>query len=172
MRLRSSDVVVLVAKLVKRAHAGTELRVVVTQLRQHVERRHIVSIVVEDTLQPRDVADRPDGRAAELERTRSAIGSLIGVDLRRLVVEQQVIVAEVRTRDVPVEVLGLPVECGDVGQQKVQSAGEISRGVLAEVGQGWRARRSCVTSDPCSCGWHSCGYEWQRRDPQRAFAAR
>ena len=42
-------------------------------------------------------------------RTRSAIASVIAVDLRRLIVEQQMIVAKMRARDVPVEILGLEI---------------------------------------------------------------
>jgi len=40
-------------------------------------------------------------------RTRSAIASVVAKDLRRLIVEQQMIVAEMRPRDVPVKILGL-----------------------------------------------------------------
>ena len=49
-------------------------------------------------------------------RTRSAIRSMLARMLLGLLVEQQMIVAEMRTADVPVEVLGLHIEREGVGQ--------------------------------------------------------
>src|SRR5262245_23795506 len=63
---RARHVVVLVAESVRLAHVRGELLVVLTQLCQHVERRDIVGIVVQDTLQAADLADRAQGRAADL----------------------------------------------------------------------------------------------------------
>src|SRR5260370_36072202 len=46
------------------------------------------------------------------------------------------IVAEMRARHVPVEILGLEVERIDVGQQNVERAGEFLGGVGAEICRG------------------------------------
>jgi hypothetical protein len=123
----------LVADPMERAHMLGELLVVLTQLGQHVVRRHVVGVVVEHALEALDMADRADGIAAELAH---ALGDHVGhgIDLRRLIVEQQVIVAEMRARYVPVEILGLDVKRVDVGQQDVEGAGEILGRVGAKIG--------------------------------------
>ncbi len=59
----------LVAQVMRLAHPLRQLHVVVAQLGQHVERRDVVRVVVEDALQLRDVADRAHRRAAELAHT-------------------------------------------------------------------------------------------------------
>ena len=45
------------------------------------------------------------------------------------------VVAEVRARHVPVEVLRLQVEREHIGEQRVERAGDVARGVGAEVGR-------------------------------------
>ena len=62
-------------------------------------------------------------------RTRSARSSARGENLRRLVIEQQMIIAEMRPRDVPVEILGLDVKGIGIGQQPVQRPGDLRSGV-------------------------------------------
>ena len=101
--------------------AATSCGVILAQLGQHVLRRHIGRVVVGDPLQPGDVPDRAQRAAADLARP---LGQRLGhvEDLRRLLVEQQVIVAEVRAGHVPVEVLGLEIKREDVGQQPGQRA--------------------------------------------------
>ena len=51
------DIPVLVANAVRFPHACRQLLVVVAELGQHIERRHVVGIVVQDTLQAGDVAN-------------------------------------------------------------------------------------------------------------------
>src|SRR3954470_3393129 len=85
------DIAALVAHAVRRAHGSGKPLVVFAQLGQHVERRDVLGIVVEHTLQPRDVPDRAHGRAADLAH---ALGDRVGdgEDLVRLLVEQQVVI--------------------------------------------------------------------------------
>ena len=81
------------------------------------------------------MADRAQRRAAQLAY---ALGDHVDhrVQFGRLLVEHQVIVAEVRARHVPVEILGLPVESGHVGQEYVQPARQVPRGIGAEIRRG------------------------------------
>ena len=96
------DVVLLVAERVHMPHLADDQTVVMQQFRQHVGRRDLVDVVVSDALQATDVPDRPDRRAAELAHAlRDGVGR--AENLRGLLVQQQVIVAEVRSRDVPVK---------------------------------------------------------------------
>src|SRR6266508_6978133 len=87
----------LVAKAMRLAQIRYQLLVVVAQLGEHVQGRDEIRIVVEDTLQAADLADRPHGRAADLA---DALGNVIGggEDLVGLLVQEKMIVAEVRTR--------------------------------------------------------------------------
>ena len=123
---RARDVVVLVAESVRLAHVRGELLVVLTQLCQHVERRDIVRVVVQDALHAADLADRAQGRTTDLAH---AFGDVVGrgEDLVALFVEQEVVIAEVRPRYVPVEVLGLQVQREHVGEQDGERAGDIPR---------------------------------------------
>jgi hypothetical protein len=84
---------------------------------------------------PGDVADRAQGYAADLAH---ALGEFVGggENLLGLLVEQQMIVAEVRARHVPMEVLGLHVEGECIGQQPVHGLGDVAHARLREVG--WR----------------------------------
>ena len=83
---------------------------------------------------PRDVADRPDRRAADLA---DPLGDRIGhrEDLVGLFVEQQVVVAKMRSAHVPVEVLRLQVEREDVRQQRSERAADLDHGVLPKIGR-------------------------------------
>ena len=68
-------------------------------------------------------------------RTRSAMRIGHGEDLVGLLVQQQVVVAEVRAAHVPVEVLGLQVEREDVGEHGVHGAGDVLGRLGLEVGR-------------------------------------
>lgn len=71
-------------------------------------RRDELRVVVLDRLVAGDIADRSDGRITGLPGALShSIGS--SEDLRGLLVEKQVVVSEVRARDMPTKVLGLEV---------------------------------------------------------------
>ena len=104
------------------------------QLSQHVERIDIVGVVVGDALQPGDIADRMDRGAAHLAH---ALGDVVGdgEDLVGLLVEQQMVVAEMRPADMPVEILGLEIEREHVGEQRIEGAGDVAAGVVAEIGR-------------------------------------
>src|SRR5581483_8200995 len=133
------DIAALVAYAVGGAHRGGKALVVLAQLGQHVERRDELGVVIQHALQARDVSDRANRRAAQLAH---ALGDGVGKseDLVRLLVQQQVIVAEMRPRHVPVKVLRLQVEGEDIGEQRVQRAREILCRLGTEVVTGMKQR--------------------------------
>jgi len=113
-------------------HFPRQLLVVAAQLRQHILRIDVVGIVVENALLAGDVADRPQRRAANLAR---ALGDVVGhgEDLVRLLVQQQVIIAKMRARHVPVEILGFQVQREGIRQQRVQRTRDIARRIGAQA---------------------------------------
>jgi hypothetical protein len=116
------------------AHARDQRLVVGAQLGQHVERIDIVGVVVGDALEPRDVTGRVQRRAANLAHP---LGDLVGdgEDLIALLVEQEVIIAEMRSAHMPMEVLGLEIEREHVGEQRIERSGDVAAGIVAEVGR-------------------------------------
>jgi len=89
----AGDVVVLLAKGMHLTQVCGQLAVVVSQLGKHVERRNKTCVIVENTLQARDLADRAKRGAANLANT---FGDRIcdGKDLIGLLIQETVIVAK------------------------------------------------------------------------------
>jgi hypothetical protein len=132
------DIVIFLAQGVEFAQARGQIAIVVAQFGQHVLRVDEGRVIVQHALVAGDMADRADRRSAQLAR---AFGHRIGhgEDLLGLTVQQQVIVLEMRARDVPVEVLGLQIKREDIGQQCGERRGQIARGILAKAR--WRGQR-------------------------------
>src|SRR6266478_9069764 len=126
-------VVVLVANRVRLAQARDQLLVVVAQLGEHVQRRDEIGVIVQHALQAADVANRAQRSAADLAH---ALGDVVGSreNLLGLLVEEEVIVAEMGPRYMPMEVLGLQVKREHVSEQDVERAGNFRHGVGAQVG--------------------------------------
>ena len=94
--------------------------VVLHQLQQHVLRADALGMAVLQPLVAGDVADRAKSRPPDLARPfRDGVGH--GEDLVGLLVQQQVVVPEMRSTHVPVEVLRLEVEREDVGEELTQN---------------------------------------------------
>src|SRR5258707_14472171 len=75
-------------------------------------------------LEAADVADRLYCRGAEFPQARrNGVGR--GQDLCRLLVEQQMVITEMRTRHVPMEVLGFEIDREHVGQQCGEPDGDV-----------------------------------------------
>ena len=185
-RLVVATVIVLGADLMRFAQQRDEMAVVVAQLGEHVLGRHVVGIVVGNALQAGDMADRTQRHAADLAGT---LGNRIGgrEDLLALFVQQQMVVAEMRTGHMPVEILGLEVESEHIGKQR-GSAAEISvmalvgrsdgvfrgaslvfwadvgdiRSLLVANGGFGKWRRRSPDAEPVPCGLHRGGYRRQR----------
>jgi len=81
------------------------------------------------------MADRAQRSASDLAH---ALGNVIGRGkyLSCLLVEQQVIVAEVWTGDMPVKILGLHIQREHIRQKNIQCAGNVAHRIRLEVGGG------------------------------------
>jgi hypothetical protein len=141
---------------VRLPHPLGERLVVLPQLRQHVQRLHVLGVVVAYPLQP---ADLPDGVERQLAQLPHPLGDRIrhGIDLVRLLVQQQVVVAEVWTAHVPVEVLGLEVEGEGVRQKAVERRGGVPGALALEVGRGDERRGTASLDGRWSLGGGSHG---------------
>jgi hypothetical protein len=124
------------------------------------------------------MADRTQRLPADLAH---ALGDRVGhrEQLGRLLVQQQVVVAEMRAADVPVEVLGLQVQREHVGQHRVQRRADVAGGLGRHVrGRGDRCALQLAGfllrrigqflhgRDSFFCGWvkhgRSIGYSLAR----------
>ena len=76
------------------------------------------------------MADRAQRGAADLA---DALGDVVGgrENLLGLLVEEEVIIAEVGARYMPMEVLGLQVKRKHIGDQNIERAGNLRHGVGA-----------------------------------------
>src|SRR5690349_14850578 len=99
----------LVAQGMRAPHLIGELLVVLAKLGEHVERSDELSVIVEQPLLRRDLPDRAQRRSADLAHP---LGNRVGrsENLVRLLIEQQMEVAEMWPRNVPVEILGLHIK--------------------------------------------------------------
>src|SRR5262245_17628993 len=139
-------VLVLVGNLVGRAHVVDLRLIVVHELQQHINGGNVVLVVVLDPLQLRDMPDRADRGAADLA---CALGQNIDTpcELIALLIEQEVVVAEMRAADLPVKVLGLHVE-----RKRIRDQG-IQRGRYFAHALGWQVSRGIEPS------WSSAKHE-------------
>src|SRR5580704_18751456 len=131
---RGRHVVVLVAELVAFTHRRGDLLIVVHQFAQHVVGRHKTFVVVFNCLQFRNLADGAQRGAADLAH---ALGKVVGGGeyLLGLLVEQQMIIAEMRAADMPMEILGLQVQRESIGQNLVELGRKLAHGVVGQIGR-------------------------------------
>ncbi len=115
---RRTDIVVVVSQFVGLAHIFDRSLVVGHQLLQHIQRRDERFVVVFNPLKLGDVSNGPQCHASDLS---NSLGELVDSreDLFRLFVQEQVIAAEMRTTDVPVEILGLHVDRQRICQERI-----------------------------------------------------
>ncbi len=93
---RGRNIAMLVTQPVRLAHARRELPIVVAQLGQHILRRYVVCVVVEDPLEAANLTDRTQRRSANFP---DALGDVVR-DAKELVgmfVQQQMVITEVWT---------------------------------------------------------------------------
>jgi hypothetical protein len=88
------------------AHAGQHRAVVFAQFGEHIERIDKVRVVIAEALQAGNVPDRSNRGAADLAH---ALGDVVGhrKNLAGVLIEQEVVIAKVRSAGVPMKVLGL-----------------------------------------------------------------
>jgi hypothetical protein len=116
------------------AQARRQLLVVVAQFGEHIQRRDEVGVVVQHALQAADMADRAQRGAANLA---DPLGDVVGgrENLLGLLVEHEMVVAEVGARYMPMEILGLQVKRKHIGEQNIERPGDLRHGVGAQVGR-------------------------------------
>src|SRR6201999_4304749 len=86
-----------------------KVKVVLAQLLQHSLRTDEFRIIVANALTARDIADRTQGRCADLADAFCDIVCRTE-DFGTLIVQHQMVVAEMRTGNVPMKILGLEIE--------------------------------------------------------------
>jgi hypothetical protein len=120
----SSDIACIIADCVDRSHAQDQGFLVLAKLAQHIFRCHKLRIVVRDALQPSDVSDGTDGGPTNLTNT---LGDVVShsEDLIAVIIEQKVVIPEVRTTHMPMKVLGLQVEGKYIRKQGIKCASNI-----------------------------------------------
>ena len=129
----------VIAKRVSGAHAEDQSFFVLVQLGKHVLSGYEVGVIVRNSLQPRNVTDGANCRSADFSNSlRDVVGH--GKQLVSVLIEQQMIVAEVRTTHVPMEVLGFEIKAEHVCQQCIQGAGNFHNGFRFNVGRGGQGR--------------------------------
>src|SRR5262249_28534861 len=104
------------------------------QLSEHILGCHTFSVVVLQPLMLRNIADGSDRRPADFA---PPLGDVVShrKDLSALLIQEQVVVAEMWSTHVPVEVFGLDVQGKDVAQQLTKLAGDLDHSVATEVGR-------------------------------------
>lgn len=143
---RGSDVAMLVANLMRLAQPHGQGLIVFAKFGKHIERLNVIRVIVEYALLTRDLTDRSKGGATDLPHAfRYVIGH--AKELVGLLVEQQMIIAEMGSAHVPVKVLGLEVEREDVRQDRIHCAGNVFRGFRGKVGA--RRERSLLFAGQC-----------------------
>src|ERR1700730_13324598 len=130
----------LVTKRMYLAHVPRQHRIVVAELGYHVEWFNVFSIVVCDALETRDLPDRVKGCAADLPRSFGN-GIRHGENLLALVIEHQMIVPEVWTRHMPMEILGFEIQRKHVREEQHQCSRNVMNRFFRKIRRS-RERRS------------------------------
>src|ERR1700704_2960392 len=128
------NVAMFFADVVRFAQTGGEFLVVLAHFGEHVLRLDIVDIVVLHALY---AADMPDGLKRGSTDLAYPLGDGIGhrEQLIRLLIEQQMVITEVRATHVPVEILGFHIEREYVGQDGIHGTGDVLGRSGLEVGR-------------------------------------
>lgn len=115
---RGADIVVFLAEAVNFSQSGGEASIILAQFRQHIERLHVVGVVVEDPLRAGDVADGTDRRGSEFA---DPFGDRIGhaQQLIGVFIQHQVVIAEMRSAEMPVKILGFEIQREHVGENGI-----------------------------------------------------
>ena len=82
-------------------------------------------------------------------RTRSAISSVVFQDFLGLLVEQQVVIAEMWSAHVPMEVLGLEIERETVGEKRIERRRNGVHRVRREIGRVLSGAATCTCGSNC-----------------------
>jgi hypothetical protein len=136
---RRGKVTMLVAHVMCFAKVCGQRFVVVGQLGDHVQGLDIFRIVIEHALIAGNVTDRSQRKSANLADSLcdwiSHREKLVGV-----LVEKQMVIAEVRATHVPVEIFGFQIEREHVGQNGVHCRCDVPGRRSCEVGRSFQRR--------------------------------
>src|SRR5687767_8164509 len=95
------------------------------------------------------MSDGPDGGAADLAHPlRDRIR--YGEDLIALLIKQEMVIAEIRSAHVPMEILGLEIQSENIGQQRVERRCDLAARPFREICQCTWPRSLCVRAVPFS----------------------
>src|SRR3954451_22409464 len=100
----SSYVGGVVAESVYRPHAQDQALLVFVKLTQHVFRCHVVRIIIRNALQTSNMPNRTNRRSANFADTFSNVVGH-GKDLISVLIEQKMIITEVRSTHMPMKIL-------------------------------------------------------------------
>src|ERR1700757_2358069 len=129
------DVVALVTNLVGGAQKFYQLLVIFHQFSQHLFWTDKLGIVILQPLMFGNIGNRSQRSPADFA---SAFRDVVGhsENLFALLVQQEVIVTEMRPAHVPMEILRLNIEREYVGQQMAKGARDLIYPVMIKIGRG------------------------------------
>src|ERR1700730_400044 len=127
-----SNVVVLFTQLVRGTQVSGQFQIVRAKLNQHVLRRDAFVVAV---LEPQMLGDITDGSDCSSTDFARSLGDIVRhrEDLSTMLIEQEVVISEMRAIDVPMEILRLDIESEHVGEQFAQLAGDLYDGIAPQV---------------------------------------
>jgi hypothetical protein len=144
----SGNIPLIVTERMDRSHAESQGFLVFPEFAQHIGGSDEVRVVVMDTLQPGNVSDRSNGRTADLS---NPLRNLIrhGKQLIPVIVEQKVVIAEVRSTHMPVKIIGFQVQAEDISEESIKPADNVRDGFGINVR--WRCEWGFLTGYPFLC---------------------
>ena len=115
----------IVTERMERAHMQNKCLLVFVQFAKHILRRDEICVIVDNSLKSRYMSDGADRGPAKLP---SSFGEVIshGKELIAMVVQQKVVVTEMRAAHVPVRVLGLQLEGKDIRNECVETSTDLA----------------------------------------------
>ena len=130
-----SEILIIGAEGMESAHDLDQPLFVFTKFTKHIGWSDEIRVIVGEALQTTDVSNRANGRAADLANAlRDFVCHskyLVGV-----VIQQQVVVAKMRTGHMPVKVLRFQIEDENIRNECVKSTRDVFNGFRIKIGGG------------------------------------
>src|SRR5216117_3516975 len=130
---RGRNVAMFVANIVCFTKARGQLSIVLRELRDHVQRLDVLGIVIEHALSATDLTDRSQRKSANLS---NSLGDRIchREELVGALIEKQMVIAEMRTAHVPVEIFCFHIKREHVRENGVHRCADILNRRMREIG--------------------------------------
>jgi hypothetical protein len=120
---------------VKSAHDQDKPLFILVQFAQHIGGSNEISVVVSQALDAADLPDRTDCCSTDLANSfRYVVGH--GKHQICVIIQEEMVIAKVRARHMPVEVLRLQIKHKYIGKESVESSCNIHVRFMADVGVG------------------------------------